>query len=102
MKILVKDIINSNFAISDEKGIILYKKIISELSNQNLIELDFSGIVTTISTFFNTSYGLLFKDYPKEVIKRKIRFLNIKEITKMQIDAVEEIAIKFYSKKGKR
>lgn len=98
MRILVKNIIDSNFAISDEKGIILYEKIISEMPNNDLIELDFSGITTTISTFFNTSYGLLFKTYSKEEIKSKIKFINIKEITKMQIEAVEEIAINFYNK----
>lgn len=98
MKIYVKDLINSNFAVSDEKGTILYKKIISEMNKNEEIELDFKDIKTTISTFFNTSYGLLFKDYSVEEIKSKIKFLNIKDITKMQIDAVEEIAIKFYKK----
>lgn len=98
MRLLVKEIINSNFAISEEKGKILYEKIAQELSNGNNIEIDFSGIQATISTFFNSSYGLLFKTFTKDEIKNNIKFLNLKEITKMQIEAVEEIAIKFYNK----
>lgn len=98
MRLFVKEIINSNFAISEEKGKILYEKIIQELSKGNNIEIDFSGIQATISTFFNSSYGLLFKTFTKDEIKNHIKFLNLKEITKMQIDAVEEIAIKFYNK----
>lgn len=98
MRILVKNIINSVFAVSSEKGIILYEKIISEFADNDLIELDFEGIKATIPTFFQTSYGLFFKTYQKEEIKRKIKFINITEITKTQIDAVEEIAINFYNK----
>ena len=71
MKILVKDVIQSKFAISDEKGTILYKEIVSEIDKSEILELDFSGIMTTISTFFNSSYGLLFKTYPKEELDKK-------------------------------
>lgn len=98
MIIDIKETINSPFAVSDEKGKIIYNLIHESFENREKVVLDFTGINSTISTFFNSAYALLFKDFTKEYIDENLEFKNIKEITKVQIEAVKENAIKFYSR----
>lgn len=98
MQIIVKDKINSSYAVSAEKGKIIYDLIVNEFNLNNNVILNFEGIASTISTFFNSSYAILFKDYSEDFIDKNLHFINLKEITEHQIKAVKENAIKFYKK----
>lgn len=99
MNIIVKNEIKSSYAVSAEKGAIIYKLVIDRLKSNEKVIVDFKGISSTISTFFNSWYALLFKDYDEKFINDYVIFVNIeKKITEHQIEAVKENAIKFYKR----
>ena len=79
-KMKIVDIIKSNFAVSMEKGELVYNYIVTEMSKGAVpIHLDFLGIETTITTFFNSSYGRLFEKYTQEEVDKNIIFEKIEE-----------------------
>lgn len=99
MKIIVKNEIKSSYAVSADKGTIMYNLVIGQLRENKKVVLDFEGISSTISTFFNSWYALLFKDYNEDFIESHIQFINIeKKVTEHQIEVVRENAIKFYKR----
>ena len=101
MKIV--DIIKSNFAVSMEKGELVYNYIVTEMSKGAVpIHLDFLGIETTITTFFNSSYGRLFEKYTQEEVDKNIIFENLKPIYSRQLKYVKDNEIQFYRKEGAR
>lgn len=102
-KMKIVDIIKSNFAISMEKGELVYNYIVTEMSKGAVpIHLDFLGIETTITTFFNSSYGRLFEKYTQEEVDKNIIFENLKPISSRQLKYVRDNAIQFYRKEGAR
>lgn len=99
MKIILKDIINSRYAVSSEQGELVYNSFIEYFKNGALIELDFSSIKSTIAPFFYSCYGILFKDYSLEKVEEKIKFLNITNSTEITIKIVKNISVDFYKNK---
>ena len=89
----VKDIIKSNIACS--KGEKVKKHIIKALNKNEVIELDFEGIDTAISAFFNVCIGDLHKNYSEEQISL-IRFKNINENIYELIEIIKETAKRYY------
>lgn len=94
----IKNIINSNFAISSSKGDLLFKELKKQLDKKNKITVDFKNIKSTITAFFNTSYGKLFENYEEKVLDENILFINTKPSTDQQIKEVKKAALKFYGK----
>lgn len=99
MKIILKDIINSRYAVSSEQGELVYNSFIKYFKSEALIELDFSSIKSTIAPFFYSCYGILFKDYSLEEVEEKIKFLNITNSTEITIKIVKDISLDFYKNK---
>lgn len=99
MKIILKDIINSRYAVSNEQGELVYNSFIKYFKSGALIELDFSSIKSTIAPFFYSCYGILFKDYSLEEVEEKIKFLNITNSTEITIKIVKDISLDFYKNK---
>lgn len=99
MKIILKDIINSEYAVSSEQGELVYNSFIEYFKSGALIELDFSNIKITIAPFFYSCYGILFKDYSLEQVEQKIKFLNITNSTEITIKIVKNISVDFYKNK---
>lgn len=100
MNIKVYDIIGSSHAISQEKGKKLLPYLENAVKNKEYLEVDFVDIDSTISTFFNTCYAVLFKSNSLEDIDKYIKFKNVKRITEQQIDTVKNNAINYYRVKS--
>ena len=99
MKIILKDIINSEYAVSSEQGELVYNSFIKDFRNGALIELDFLSIKTTIAPFFYSCYGILFKNFSLEEVEQKIKFINTTKSTKIIIKIVKDISLDFYQNK---
>lgn len=95
-RINMKEFFQSEFLISSAKGDILLPFLIEEIKTGNKLILDFKDIKSTITAFFFSGYGPLFKDYSLEFIKETIKFENENEGTKQQIETVEELSIIYY------
>lgn len=98
MIINIKDKISSAYAISAKKGEIIRNIIEENIENKDEIILDFEGITSTISTFFNECYASFFEKYELDYLDKKIIFKNTSQITDIQIRTVKENALKFYKK----
>lgn len=96
MKILkIKEVINGNFAIKEEKGRILYDVLKENLENDEKLTLDFSDIIASTTRFFNVSLGLLYKDFPENIVD-DIKIENINSIINSQLEVSKNGSKEFY------
>lgn len=72
----IKDIINSNSAISADQGDAVRKKIVKHIGRQGELILDFDGIAFINTPFCNNAIGALFESYSIDTIST-IKFVNI-------------------------
>lgn len=96
--LIVKDVINSEFAVSAEKGKKLKDKVLEEFETYEKIELDFVDIKATITAFLNEAYGGLFYKRKKNEIKEKIEFKNVSKTTEKLIETVNDLIDNYYFK----
>ena len=94
--IKMKDFFNSEFLISSNKGEKLFKLLNKELEKGTDITLDFEGVKSTITAFFFSGYGPLFKSYEKKELNKRIKFKNLNRGSLQQIETVEETSELFY------
>lgn len=81
-KIIIKDLISSNNAVSMEQGSLLYV-VLKEIMNQDdQIELSFEGLSVIASPFFNASISYLTIDHEVKEILEKIKMINIPDYAK--------------------
>lgn len=43
----------------------------------DIVELDFAGTRVFVSQFFNAAVGQLLKDYPREELRARLKFVNL-------------------------
>lgn len=97
-KIVLKEFLKNNFAVSTELGDKLFQKIKLELDQGNQVEIDFKDIVVVITAFLNASIGALYNNlYSDDFLKSHISFINVTESTNKYIDLVIENAKKYFS-----
>ena len=75
--ILVRDLIGSNISVSMMLGDKLYQELQAKLPMNSKIQIDFTGIDTFATPFFNAAIGRLLKDYSISQLQEKLDFLNI-------------------------
>lgn len=75
----VRDIINSELAVSTEKGEMVFNAINEGLQKEEKIVLDFKGIDLMITAFLNAAIGKLYgnKKYSGEFLNEHIKLENI-------------------------
>lgn len=78
-KLTVKDIINSELAVSTEKGELVFDAINSHLQKKEKVIVDFKGIDLMITAFLNAAIGKLYgnKNYSGNFLNEHIQLVNI-------------------------
>lgn len=94
--IKVKDVINSKFAIKEDKGRILYKLLRESLEKNEKIILDFEDITASTTRFFNVSIAMLYKDFSKEVVENNVEIKNTNSVLNSQLEVSKNGAKEFY------
>ncbi|MFZ7282493.1 STAS-like domain-containing protein [Avibacterium avium] len=94
--IIVKNLINSNIAVSMPLGDKLYKELIKVWDENNTIKIDFINIDTYATPFFNASIGRLLKDHTIDELKQKLSFEHLSEGGRNLLNRVISNAISFY------
>ena len=56
--LIVKNIIDSDLAVSSDDGKKVYQAIVEALRRENIVELDFQGITVVITAFLNMAIGI--------------------------------------------
>jgi hypothetical protein len=94
----VRQILGVN-AVSMQKGKVLYDFLESGLrrSDAQILVVDFQGVDTYASPFFNVAFGLLVKDFSIDLIQERIRVTNISEFGSEVLNLCIENAVQFYS-----
>ena len=76
--VLVKKIINTEYAVAPEDGVIVFEEL-KNLLDQNIdpIIVDFEGITRTTTAFFNSSLAIFLKDFSSEELNNHFQFKNL-------------------------
>lgn len=88
------------YALSEEGGMKLYKKIIKELPKEE-IAVDFSGISLFAPPFFNAAFGRLIIENGPDVFE-KIKITNLDDLGKETLKHTEKQVIELSEKNTKR
>ena len=73
VKILLRDKVTDNMAVTPIEGQPIYEQIVEFLNSGDTIELDFSDLQICTTAFLNVIIGNLYKDYTSELLKEKIK-----------------------------
>lgn len=75
--LIVKDIIESHFAITSDDGNKVYESIFENLNKNNTVELDFEGITVMITAFLNAAIGKLYEHFSSETLNKHLKLKNV-------------------------
>ena len=77
-KIIVKDIIGSEYAVAPEDGSKIYDRLESLIKEKLFpVTVDFEGITRTTTAFFNSSLSVFLKDFTSEELNKYFNFTNL-------------------------
>ncbi|MBZ4044254.1 STAS-like domain-containing protein [Flavobacterium hibisci] len=99
--LIIKDIINSELAVSTENGEKVFKMIDSCLQKKEKIELDFAGITIMITAFLNAAIGKLYgkKEYTPDFLNEYLKLKNVElEDRSLFIDVIQRAKEYFANK----
>ena len=88
------------YALSEEDGTKLYKKINKELPKEE-IAVDFNGISLFAPPFFNTAFGRLITENGPDVFE-KIKITNLDDLGKETLEYTQKQVIELSRKNTKR
>lgn len=97
LKIIVKDLIDSNIAVSMPIGDKLYQKLLEVWDSSDSIEIDFMNIDTLATPFFNASIARLLKDHTIDNLQQKLKISNLSDGGRHLLNRVIDNAIAFYA-----
>lgn len=99
--LLIKDIINSELAVSTENGVKVFELVDSYLQRKEKVELDFSGITIMITAFLNAAIGSLYsnKEYTGEFLNEYLKLENVEEDDRILFRDVIQRAKEYFSDK---
>lgn len=68
-----------------EDGSRLYHEVRLSLKKDKIVVIDFEGVDIVTSSFLNTSFRLLAKDYDKYTLKERIQIINSNKVINRMI-----------------
>lgn len=84
-------------AVLDSDGDIVYQKLLEAFSQNQSVELDFSGVTTILSIFTNSAVGQLYKHYDSEFLNSHLKITHMSVEDMLSLKRVNERAKQFYS-----
>jgi len=101
MQILIKDVINTNFAVTTEDGNTIFELLDINLSKNNLIFLDFEGINLMTTAFLNSAIGQLYSNdkYSSIFLNSNLKLVNVQEQDKPLFALVVKRAKEYFANK---
>lgn len=96
MKINVKEIIGDR-ATDMKQGDQIYDLITQNFEKKEKVELDFSGMITVLSTFLNNAVGALYKDYSSDYLNANLKLIHLNDEDMFVLEQVLKRAKEFYA-----
>jgi hypothetical protein len=100
-QILIKDVINTNFAVTTEDGNTIFELLDSNLSKNNAVSLDFQGINLMTTAFLNSAIGQLYSidKYSSAFLNSNLKLVNVQEQDKPLFALVVKRAKEYFANK---
>lgn len=85
--LMIKKIINSEFASDNEQGNLIFDKINKLVNDKNNEEiyLDFSELKIITTAFLNNAIGKLYKKYSVDDLKDRLKIKNLKDKSDLEL-----------------
>jgi hypothetical protein len=96
INIKLTELIATDRAITTEKGGILFDVLEKNLSEKNVIVIDFSNLELLISAFLNVGIGQLYSKFDSEFIDHHLRITNISDDDKVTYELVVTRAKQYF------
>jgi hypothetical protein len=99
--LVIKDIINSELAVSTENGNKVFKIVDEYLQQNEKIQLDFGGITVMITAFLNAAIGSLYskKEYTGEFLNEHLTLENVEKDDRILFKDVIQRAKEYFADK---
>jgi transcriptional regulator len=99
--LLIKDIINSELAVSTENGEKVFEVVDFYLQKKEKVERDFSGITIMITAFLNAAIGKLYgkKEYTPEFLNEYLKLENVEKEDRSLFKDVIQRAKEYFANK---
>ena len=96
MRVLVRDLIGSEDAITLDDGQMVYDRIHPALAAGQTVELDFAGVNVFAFPFFNASVGQLLRDLEPDDLNRLLSVSNLGPVGDMVLRRVIQNAKRYH------
>lgn len=96
MRIIVKELVGAN-ALTLSDGQALYEQIHPRLLAGDIVNLDFAGVETFASPFFNAGVGQLLADLQPNTLNELVKFQNLPGLGQRILRRVINNAKEYYS-----
>lgn len=98
-RIVVKDVIHTDTAVSTDMGDAVFKQIIAVISGDNCVILDFVGIEILTTAFLNAAIGQLYSQFSSEQLNKMLQLTNVAEDDKILFKKVISRAKEYFKNK---
>lgn len=99
--LIVKDIIDSELAITTDDGNLVYENIHTAFNSKKQVELDFKGINIMITAFLNSAIGRLYEKYDSDFLNDYLKLINVAPTDRILFRKVVQRAQEYFTdKKG--
>jgi hypothetical protein len=99
MRLIVKDIIEGDTAVSTDDGDVVFQKINEIVKNNEVAELDFSDINIMTTAFLNAAIGQLYSHYTSNQLNSMLKLVNVADDDRILFKKVIARAKEFFSNK---
>ena len=101
MQLIIKKIINTNFAVATDDGDSIFQLINSQFNLGKKVILNFEGITLITTTFLNAAIGQLYSTnaYSSDFLNKNLEFINIQDIDKHLFSMVVKTAKEYLADK---
>ncbi|WP_164507530.1 STAS-like domain-containing protein [Lacticaseibacillus songhuajiangensis] len=86
--LIVKDVIQSNLAVSPEDGSNVFSILESSIKQKHLMHVDFSGLQTVTTAFLNAAIGDLYANQDRDTLNKFIK-IDGQTLTNLQRQKVQ-------------
>ena len=97
--LIVKDIIQSDFAITSDDGNKVYEQIFQNLSKGNSVVLNFEGITVMITAFLNAAIGKLYEHFDSETLNEHLKLEKVAPNDRVLLKMVVQRAKEYFANK---
>ena len=102
MKVVVRDVIGGEDAITLDDGQRVYDQVRPALKQGESVDVDFAGVNVFASPFFNAAIGQLLRDLKPEQLNRLLKFANLAPAGLGVLHRVIENAKRYYAEPNYR